>query len=217
MEPIISINQALVLEEFRKNSKLINNFYFTGGTALANYYFHHRYSVDLDFFSDKPFGLTTTIDILNQWSKKLDFTYKLRTIEDITHIFNLTFDDNSVLKVDFAYYPYKRLEKGVNDKGIEIDSLKDIATNKLISIIQRSEVKDFVDLYFLLQRYTVWDLIYAVETKFHMELDILFISANFEKVQDFEFLPRMILPLTIPTLKEFFKQQAKKLSSKVIE
>lgn len=217
MEPIISINQALVLEEFRKNSKLKNNFYFTGGTALANYYLHHRYSVDLDFFSEEPFGLTTIIEILNQWSKKLDFTYKLRTIEDVTHIFNLTFNDNSVLKVDFAYYPYKRLEKDINDKGIEIDSLKDIATNKLISIIQRSEVKDFVDLYFLLQKYTVWGLIYAVEKKFHMELDILFISANFEKVQDFEFLPRMITPLSLPTLKDFFRNAAKELALKVVE
>ena len=40
-------------KEFLKlvaGSKLIDQFYFTGGTALSLYYFKHRFSEDLDFF-----------------------------------------------------------------------------------------------------------------------------------------------------------------------
>lgn len=35
-------------------SPLKDQFYWTGGTALAVVYLHHRKSQDLDFFSDKP-------------------------------------------------------------------------------------------------------------------------------------------------------------------
>ncbi|MDP3730319.1 MAG: nucleotidyl transferase AbiEii/AbiGii toxin family protein, partial [Candidatus Omnitrophota bacterium] len=40
--------QKELLKAFSKNAK---NFALTGGTALELYYLHHRFSVDLDFFS----------------------------------------------------------------------------------------------------------------------------------------------------------------------
>lgn len=36
------------------DSKLADNFYLTGGTALAAFYLQHRYSEDLDFFTADP-------------------------------------------------------------------------------------------------------------------------------------------------------------------
>ena len=36
------------------NSNLADNFYLTGGTALAAFYLQHRYSEDLDFFTADP-------------------------------------------------------------------------------------------------------------------------------------------------------------------
>ena len=44
-----------------------NNFYLSGGTALAEYYLHHRFSGDLDLFSENE------IDIpwLNTFSGKI--------------------------------------------------------------------------------------------------------------------------------------------------
>ena len=49
-----------------------------------------------------------------------------------------------IIKIDFNYYPYKRLERGIKINGVEIDSLKDIGINKLQTIISRTQVKDFV-------------------------------------------------------------------------
>ena len=43
---------------------------------------------------------------------------------------------------------HKRLEEGTKIKGFTVDSLRDIATNKLLTINQRTQVKDFVDLFF---------------------------------------------------------------------
>jgi len=37
---------------------LARQFYLTGGTALAAFYLHHRYSEDLDFFSETEFDIS---------------------------------------------------------------------------------------------------------------------------------------------------------------
>lgn len=49
---ILSDKQESFLREVAKNPSLSRNFYLTGGTALAGFYLHHRYSEDLDFFSE---------------------------------------------------------------------------------------------------------------------------------------------------------------------
>lgn len=50
---ILTENQIAFLEQIKKSEFLAKNFYLTGGTALAAFYLHHRYSEDLDFFSGK--------------------------------------------------------------------------------------------------------------------------------------------------------------------
>ena len=141
--------QEIVLGEIKKNSFLQSSFYFTGGTALSSLYLHHRYSDDLDFFSRKKFDAQKIYTILQDWGKKYNFVFNSRLV-DIVYICNLTFENKTSLKLDFAYYPYKRIETGNLVEGINVDSLLDIAINKLLTISQRDEVKDFVDLYFLL-------------------------------------------------------------------
>ena len=92
-----------------------------------------------------------------------------------------------------------------------------IAINKLLIINRRTRVKDFVDLYFLLKHFTIWDLIYGVQAKFRMELDIVLIASDFRKVEEFDFLPKMLVPLKLSDLKEFFKQKAIELAKRVTE
>lgn len=208
--------QEIILGEIKQNTFLQSNFYFTGGTALSSLYLHHRYSDDLDFFSQKKFDNQIIYTILQDWSKKHNFIFQARFVE-VVYICNLTFKNKTNLKLDFSYYPYKRRETGSIVKGIEVDSLLDIAINKLLTVSQRNEVKDFVDLYFLLQQFSVWDLIYGVKDKFKTEIDPLLLASDFLKVDDFDYLPKMIKPLTIYELRSFFVQKAKKLGSKSIE
>ncbi|NIA30815.1 MAG: hypothetical protein GWP06_12995, partial [Actinobacteria bacterium] len=46
---------------------------------------------------------------------------------------------------------YKNIGQRININGIQIDSKENIATNKLTAIYDRKTIKDFFDLYFLLQ------------------------------------------------------------------
>ena len=52
---ILSNNQKNILSLLAKEKIINNNFYLSGGTALAEFYLNHRLSEDLDFFSEKEF------------------------------------------------------------------------------------------------------------------------------------------------------------------
>lgn len=68
-------------------SNLAKQFYFTGGTALAACYLHHRESEDLDFFSETDFENQEVIDFMHDLAGTLElevvFTqrYKARIFE----------------------------------------------------------------------------------------------------------------------------------------
>lgn len=208
--------QQSIFNAITQHPDLPKSFYFTGGTALSAIYFHHRESDDLDFFSEKDFSDESMREIMNDIaaSQKLILRY---TKQYRSRIFELLKTETRMIKVDFVNHPYKRLEKGTMIKEFPVDSLRDIATNKLLTINQRTEVKDFVDLYFLLKKFSVWDLLYSVKGKYNIELDIILVASDFLKVENFNFLPKMTKPFTLEELRSFFRQKAKELGMKTIE
>jgi len=208
--------QQIIFDEFKKSTFLRQNFYFTGGTALSSVYLHHRLSEDLDFFSQDKFDTQPLLALISEWGKKHKFKTQSQELE-VVRIFLLKFPDGEKLKVDFGYYPYKRLKKGKTIGSAEVDSLLDIAVNKLQTIHQRTAAKDFVDLYFLLKRFTIWDLMEGVRVKFRIELDPYTIAADCLKVVGFENLPVMLKPLSLKQLQEFYKDLAKKIGMSVVE
>lgn len=214
---ILTSHQQQILDKISKSAFLTSNFYFTGGTVLSEFYLKHRHSEDLDFFSESRFEFDLILREINKWSKELNFTFN-RELKEVVDIYILTFRDKDVLKLDFGYYPYPRVEKGVQYQGINVDSQFDIAINKLAAINQRSSVKDFVDLYYLLDTFSIWDLIEGVKVKFRMKLDPWTLGSDLEYVaKDFQSLPKMIKPLTLIELQDFFKEKALKLAKKAVE
>lgn len=211
-----------ILKEWQKKAIVfifskseLSNFYLTGGTALAGYYLHHRISDDLDFFSFDDFD-SISIRSTAEELRKIMGADKIR--------FSKLYDRNQFFysvgseeyKVEFTKYPFKQLEKvGVFDKA-RVDSEFDIAVNKLITITDRFDPKDFVDLYFLLQKYPLTKLQEGVSGKFNTEFDLLTIGSSFAKVRNIGALPKMAKLLSVEELKEFFNSEAKKLSSLVI-
>lgn len=214
---ILTQNQRKILDQIIKNNYIKDNFYLTGGTALSEFYLHHRYSEDLDFFTEKKYDTGIIMSIIRQLSQQLDCTYEAELIEFL-YRFNLKFTDKQVLKLDFSYYPGIRIKKEKVYKGFAVDSLLDIAVNKLSTIQQRYNVKDYVDLYFLLDKFTLWDLIEGVRIKFRMEIEPWILASDLIYcVEKFDSLPQMIKPLTLEKLKFFFRNQAKNLGGKTVK
>lgn len=180
---------------------------------MSLFYLQHRQSIDLDFFTLKEVDSQVIIRIVDEWSKKYNFKYSSEFIEKI-YIFYLTFSGKQKLKVDFAYYPYSRLRKGLKKQGMDIDSQFDIAVNKLMVVIQRENVKDFIDLYYLLKEFTFWDLFRGVESKFKQKLEPMLLASDFLKIEEFDFLPKMVKPLDLEKLKKYYRNLAEKIGKK---
>ncbi len=213
---ILTPLQRFIFDEFSKEKRLTKQFYFTGGTALSGAYLQHRESEDLDFFSETDFDKNMVDSFVRHIAKVKNLQIRL-TQRERTRIYELMKSNKVKIKVDFAVYPYKRLKKGLTISGVAVDSLFDIATNKLQTITSRTEVKDFVDLYFLLKKFTQWDLMYAVKEKFRLELDLIWLGSDFLKVEKFEDLPRMLVPFSLKDMQEFYRVKAKELGMSVVK
>ena len=50
-----------------------------------------------------------------------------------------------------------------------------------------------------------------------MEIDLVWLASGFLKAKQFENLPKMLVPLDLSKLKEFYKDLAKKLGSSVVK
>lgn len=140
---ILTNAQISLLEEFVK-SDLNDAFRLTGGTALSAFYLEHRFSEDLDFFSHEkiPFYLP------EKFLKSLSF------VDVINHtrlfdrnIFNLRLKDGTALKTEFTYYPLKNIEAAVTIDGLHVDGFLDLTANKLCAMADRSDAKDYIDIY----------------------------------------------------------------------
>lgn len=214
-KPIVSQKQKAILFRIKQSEYLRSRVYFTGGTVLSAYYLKHRYSDDLDLFSETKLDNQTIFTLVSQWSSELKFTFTSQ-ISEVVQMYMLKFKDGSEFKVDFAYYPYKRLKVGMRKDELDIDSLLDIAVNKTLTISQRTDVKDFVDFYYLEQKFGIWDLIEGLRIKFRIETDPFLMAADYLKAEDFTFMPRMIKPLSLETLKKFFRAKAKEVGEKAV-
>lgn len=212
---ILTPKQTVFFDQVSKNDFIRSRFYFTGGTALSECYLQHRFSEDLDFFTEKPYETMIIGNFVTALSKKLHFTFTSELIEGSLYRFQIIFPKAEPLKVDFSHYEGNRVKKGIVYKKMAVDSLLDIAINKMTTVQRRESVKDFVDLYFLLQKFSIWDLIDGVKVKFNNKIEPWVLAADLINVESFQNMPRMIKPLTLLQLKQFFRKEAKKLGLQI--
>jgi len=126
-----------------------------GGSAIA-LYIGHRHSIDIDLF-----GLIEHHDIvllLNELG--FDSFFIDLNIRNIKHL-----RINNV-KVDIVNYNYKWIEPAVEANGLRIAGLKDISAMKLNAITGRGSKKDFIDLYFLLKKFSLKEMLEFYKEKY---------------------------------------------------
>jgi len=196
---------------------IVDTFYLTGGTALSAVYLNHRLSEDIDLFSQKPLDEPRIVRIVSQTIGPIATRIDYARIGDRI-AYTLTFPKDRHLKVDFVYYPYDLLEaSGKSFFRLPIDSIADIGVNKLMTLSQRTTGKDYVDLYYILKRYTMWDLREGVAHKFKMDIEPLYASSLYANVENIEALPIMKKKLSLETLKKFFRQEAVLLAAPLVK
>jgi hypothetical protein len=133
--------------------------------------------------------------------------------------FYLFFRPKKFLKVDFNYYPYPRIEKGIKFKGITVDSLYDIAVNKVHTISMKPRARDFIDVYFIIKEkgYTFKRLLMDAEAKFDWHIDPIQLGTQLLKAAKVKDYPRMIKEIDHREWKRFFIEEAKKLKKEIFK
>ena len=98
----------------------------------------------MDFFTKNDIDRDRVYEHITSLAKKFSFTFTYRLVDPVS-IFMLKFQNNVTLKIDISKYPYPSLAKRKRTQfHIPIDSMLDIAVNKITAITQRTQVKDFV-------------------------------------------------------------------------
>ncbi|MDF1497961.1 MAG: nucleotidyl transferase AbiEii/AbiGii toxin family protein [Patescibacteria group bacterium] len=154
-EKVINTKTKCVLESLDK-IEIIKDFYLAGGTALA-LQLGHRKSIDLDLFSKNDFFTKELKTILTQIGKLKVYSEEKRT---------LNASINGV-KISFLGYKYKMLFPLIKyGKNLKLASAQDIACMKIDAISSRGSKKDFIDLYFLLKKYSLKEILSFFDKKY---------------------------------------------------
>ena len=126
-----------------------NGMRLVGGTSLALQY-GHRQSVDIDMFGI----FSPDASAMSERLKKLGQTFVVKESERIKIY---TINGIKVDFVDYGNYPW--IDDVIIENGLRLASPKDIAAMKINAIEGRRTKKDFIDVYFLLQHYSLNQLL----------------------------------------------------------
>lgn len=200
---ILDENRKTVLPLFRPFKK---RFYLAGGTGLA-LQLGHRDSVDFDFFTQDHFDtgklFDELLDILG--GRKI-----VRTLEEKDSLY-ITVDGE--IKLSFLRYPYILIKECLDEENFRIASIEDIACMKLSAIVSRAIEKDFVDLYFIVQKIPLQFLLATLTQKMpSLETNLVLKSlVYFDDVMEEKIKFKHGFSVSIKELKQFFEEQVKRL------
>jgi len=193
----------------------MSEFYLGGGTGLA-LQLGHRFSVDLNFFSDSAdaVGADQRVAILNilkndpslkiTWDKEGTFTANWRNV-------GVSF---------FRLEQHPLICPPILIDSIRVAALAEIGAMKLAAILARGTRKDYIDLYFILQQKSLTDLfeIAAKKYPYHEAFPAFAVRAlSYFDDAEYDPMPRMIKNVTWSEVKDYLEKQAMDMGRQQLE
>ena len=179
---------------FKDLKPFSNQGILAGGTALS-LQIVHRKSYDFDLFVDNPVRKNLLRKVIKVFGKGI------KLIIDMAD--ELTFLTPNQVKISFVYFPFKRLYPVLETENLSIRHWKDIASDKAYVIGRRGEYRDYIDLFFCLQkRVHLKEIIQDAKRKFMGAFsEKLFLSqlVYFDDLKDFtvDFIGKKYYPKEI--------------------
>jgi len=172
-----------------------------GGTALA-LQIGHRKSIDLDLFGllqTAPFELTGLIRKMGS----------LVVLNNSTLIHSYVLDG---VKVDIVNYDYPWLKEQKVIDGIRMASLEDIAAMKIMAAVGRGTKKDFIDIAFLLNYFSLGEMLDFYSSKYPEASQFMAVKslAYFEDAEK-DIAPFMLKDITWEDVKSLIRGELEKL------
>lgn len=135
------------------------------------------------------------------------------------NIFECAYFDDHILKCEFTRYP-KSLKKSKKYNSLLVDSMQDCIVNKIMCLYDRTDPKDFVDLFIWCETFTLLKRkqhINLVEKKFGVRITEWSFALACKKVDSIKQLPQMVTPCSLSQLQSFFHSLAYNLWSHILK
>ena len=183
---------TLVLLKRLQQVPILSDLRLVGGTALA-LQLGHRNSVDLDLFGVIDKTMEQIVDELKAKGFDAEPEHKSNTIKVLVV--------NGV-KVDIVGSHHEWLNSPIETEGVKMASLQDIAAMKLHAITGRGKKKDFIDLYFLLQHFSLQQIIEFYQKKYPQN-SLFFVIKSLSYFNDAEIdpMPTMFIDVSWEEMK----------------
>lgn len=217
--------ETIALIQRLMSDKELHDFNLVGGTALS-LLIGHRISVDIDLFSNKPFDSVQLADhLINTFGA-----------ENVRTLRNGLFCFIDKVKVDILSHQYEWIAPVKTIDGMRLISIEDIAAMKVNAIVDSGiRLKDFVDMYYLLEQKPLKEIMELYELKYpgnsghigmravtyHEHIDfatgveLMYDKLNWttmaHRLKAAALNPNKIFPSTLPTLKQSKKSRGRGL------
>lgn len=211
--PVLTPYQVRILKIFFA-SNLGQQFFLTGGTALAAFYLAHRHSQDLDLFTLQDFDSLELEKLVEKIATEVSATVKTKVkTGDYNEIYLENKEEDWIQRLDFIKEQPVVFGERVEVDGVIVDSLENIASNKILTIYGRLEPKDYLDLYFVLKE-TKLDFTKLFEktkkkdTGLH---EFYFANIVAEAVEKLKNFPETLKPFDSGELLDFYSKLGEKM------
>lgn len=151
----------------------------------------HRISIDLDLFGSFDSSLPLEM-----------FLFDFENVNKTGSNRFMQFFEIDGVKVDFVNYNYPWLNEPLIEEGIKLASIEDIAAMKINAIINRGTKKDFIDIDFLLERYSLVQILELYQQKYGVkDYQMALRSLSYFEDAENETMPRMLVKKDWKTIK----------------
>jgi hypothetical protein len=200
---IISPQTFTLIQELQRLPEL-KEFYLVGGTSLA-LQLGHRNSIDIDLFTQNDFKVDDILNLLNP-------TYE---VKEIYRRENTIISLVSNIKTDFIKHSYPLILPPLTEEGITFLSKEDISAMKFHAIIQSGKrLKDFIDVYYLLQYFSMQQMIGFFTQKYSYSNPMIAMKAInfFDEIDENIDPPKLVKPITLLQIKKRIQEATQKPS-----
>ncbi len=185
------------------------SFYLAGGTALA-LQIGHRQSIDFDFFTQDNIDTQKLFITCKDLFK--DFLVTL--IQEEKNTLGILIENE--IKISFMTYPYDLVDSFTNTDFFKLASFYDIGCMKLQAISSRAELKDYVDIYFILKEISLEELIIKNNLK-HKSFDEIFLLKGLLFFEDINKQPiqwQKGFEVSFEQIKDFLVKEVKRYENR---
>ncbi len=198
-EEVLSRNQKEILPLIKSFSK---DFFLIGGTATA-LHLGHRRSIDYDLATNQELKKEKIKEKINK-----NFPIEAVMVDEAN---KYTIVVNKV-KVTFIKYPFK-IKPDTNFKDIiKLPNLLSLGATKAYSLGRRAKWKDYVDIYFILQKHTLNELVKKAGKIFRGEFNEKLFREQLTFFEDIDYSEKIDFLKRFEVDNEQIKKQLTKIS-----